>query len=589
MLWGKYVSPTIRRYITLTVASICMATAGSLFTFSVLASSFTSNLGYTGWDLNIISGVGNTALYVTFLGIGPMYDVFGARITYLFAAVIYTLGYLLMFSGYNRQVNASAGAMSFYYFLAGTGACASYMAAIGINLNNFTLESSGKVTGFLLLFYGISGTIYSQVYSKFYTSNTSSYLAFLTLTVGLSNGLGFLLSTDSGPPMETGILPIGDDSAKTDDIVKTSKKLTSSHSIPELFIATPSRNSVGHRASIKAIVKPDDDFFRVSIRDSAPGDGDDEITCDENAKGPGEARKTCVLQQQSEEVVVKRLSISTAAAVSDMKSARASGVTAAASNFNSAQSSAAIRLSSDSKSSRPSASLPPLLILKSPIFWLYCSVCVFQQGLTYMSNMSLIISAISSPTDLSPDDLASKTTLHLTLLSVFQSLGRFSFGLLSDLFKTATWGPFPADCTWLLIIAQMLIFLPVLLLGFGGISGNGAVTESVLLFSSISMGFGFGAAGACFPVLTRDYFGMRYYGTACGFLMGAVPIGLLLSNTIFGILYDKALAATGGGTQCYSQSCFSTSFVIFSFIQLVPCVNSVLLLVLRTREKTARL
>ena len=86
-----------------------------------------------------------------------MYDVFGARIAYLFAAVIYTLGYLLMFSvklfffsfvlldtkketwisertyfnlklqqqGYNRQVNASAGAMSFYYFLAGTGACAS--------------------------------------------------------------------------------------------------------------------------------------------------------------------------------------------------------------------------------------------------------------------------------------------------------------------------------------------------------------------------------------------------------------------------------------------------------------------------------
>ena len=69
MLWGKYVSPTIRRYITLTVASICMATAGSLFTFSVLASSFTSNLGYTGWDLNIISGVGNTALYVVCMGI----------------------------------------------------------------------------------------------------------------------------------------------------------------------------------------------------------------------------------------------------------------------------------------------------------------------------------------------------------------------------------------------------------------------------------------------------------------------------------------------------------------------------------------
>jgi hypothetical protein len=75
-------------------------------------------------------------------------------------------------------------------------------------------------------------------------------------------------------------------------------------------------------------------------------------------------------------------------------------------------------------------SLTPLQMASSISFWALTTAFIFQQGLTYISNISLILDA-ASPTATAP---ASQTALHLTLFSVFQAAGRFLGGLVSIFF-----------------------------------------------------------------------------------------------------------------------------------------------------------
>ncbi|KAI8621794.1 hypothetical protein BC830DRAFT_72880 [Chytriomyces sp. MP71] len=161
-------SSSIRRYATLISACASMATAGSLFSFSVLSGGLQTQLGYTSANLNTISGVGNSSIYVSFLFIGPLFDYLGAQLTILCGFLTFTLGYFLMYLAYIGSIDSSTGAMSLYYFIVGIG-------------------STWKVVGLLLLFYGLSGTIYSQVYFGLYLGTTSGYLLFLTLSVGVVN------------------------------------------------------------------------------------------------------------------------------------------------------------------------------------------------------------------------------------------------------------------------------------------------------------------------------------------------------------------------------------------------------------------
>ncbi|KAJ3270703.1 hypothetical protein HDU76_011133, partial [Blyttiomyces sp. JEL0837] len=115
---------TLKRFLTLFTTCIAMATAGSLFSFSVISESLKSKLSFSSADINVVSGVGNAALYVMFLAVGPLFDFAGAQFTMLFAAVTYAIGYLLMYLAFNGTIIGNVGAISFFYFLAGTGSTA---------------------------------------------------------------------------------------------------------------------------------------------------------------------------------------------------------------------------------------------------------------------------------------------------------------------------------------------------------------------------------------------------------------------------------------------------------------------------------
>ena len=180
--------------------------------------------------------------------------------------------------------------------------------------------------------------------------------------------------------------------------------------------------------------------------------------------------------------------------------------------------------------------LSPIEILKSPVFWAYAITTIFQQGLTYIVNVTSIITA--SDSYINPQEVAMKTTLHVTLISIFQSLGRLAFGIACDFFASSNsinptllpstrgktilskviYALQTKDRTVLLLLAQIILLLPPLTLTIGLDSNS----DASLIFCSVCVGLGWGAGGALFPPLTRDFFGTKYYVCLLYKIMGDI-------------------------------------------------------------------
>jgi hypothetical protein len=84
-----------------------------------------------------------------------------------------------------------------------------------------------------------------------------------------------------------------------------------------------------------------------------------------------------------------------------------------------------------------------------------------------------------------------------------------------------------------------------------------------------------------FPPLTKDFFGMKYYGTACGFVMTGVPIGILASNQIFGMFYDQQLELFGVKGVCYGKTCFQNAFIVAAAVQAIALILSIFMFKIR--------
>jgi MFS family permease len=115
------------KWVTLFASCLVMLTAGSMFTFSVFSNGLRKKFGYSSSDINLISGFGNTALYVSFIFIGPMFDKLGARVTMSFGTLAYGAGYLMMWLAYEGKLGQEVSPlmMSIFYFAAGCGSTAS--------------------------------------------------------------------------------------------------------------------------------------------------------------------------------------------------------------------------------------------------------------------------------------------------------------------------------------------------------------------------------------------------------------------------------------------------------------------------------
>ncbi|KAL8240088.1 hypothetical protein R6Q59_013443 [Mikania micrantha] len=173
-------------------------------------------------------------------------------------------------------------------------------------------------------------------------------------------------------------------------------------------------------------------------------------------------------------------------------------------------------------------------------------------------------------------------TTFVTLVSIWNYMGRVTSGFLSELLLAKYKFPRPLMLTMVLFISCM----GHLLIAFGVPNG--------LYVSSVIMGFCFGAQWPLIFAIISEIFGLKYYSTLYNLGGGASPVGAYILNVVVaGRLYDKEaqkqLKASGMTRKkgedltCSGVDCYKMSFLIITFATLFACFIS-FILVIRTRK-----
>nr|GMC86332.1 uncharacterized membrane protein YMR155W-like [Ipomoea batatas]GME11895.1 uncharacterized membrane protein YMR155W-like [Ipomoea batatas] len=194
--------------------------------------------------------------------------------------------------------------------------------------------------------------------------------------------------------------------------------------------------------------------------------------------------------------------------------------------------------------------------------------------LTAIDNLGQIGKALGYP--------SSSIATFVSLVSIWNYLGRVSSGFASEIFLARHGCPRPL----MLALVLLLSCLGHVLIAFG--------VPNSLYFSSMLMGFCFGAQWPLILAIISELFGLKYYSTLYNLGAGASPVGLYILNVrVAGHLYDKEalrqMAAKGLARKpgedlsCLGVECYKPAFLIITAATFVGCLVS-LVLVMRTRE-----
>ncbi|MBS4016133.1 MAG: OFA family MFS transporter [Candidatus Latescibacteria bacterium] len=133
--------------------------------------------------------------------------------------------------------------------------------------------------------------------------------------------------------------------------------------------------------------------------------------------------------------------------------------------------------------------------------------------------------------------------LGVSLLAIFNALGRIFWGKISDSFGR-----------------MKTLFLMFLICGLAILSYNLIATAPVWFWFGISLvGFCFGGYLALFPAITADLFGTKSVGVNYGFVFTAYGVGGLLSN----IFAPRVKELTGG---------YSVAFIVTGILCLIGAI-----------------
>ncbi|XP_061345770.1 protein NUCLEAR FUSION DEFECTIVE 4-like [Gastrolobium bilobum] len=174
------------------------------------------------------------------------------------------------------------------------------------------------------------------------------------------------------------------------------------------------------------------------------------------------------------------------------------------------------------------------------------------------------------------------TTTFVSLVSIWNYLGRVVAGFASEIFLTKYKLPRPI----MLTLVMFLSCVGHILIAIG--------IPNSLYFASVIIGFCFGAQWPLMFAIISEIFGLKYYSTLYNFGAVASPVGAYILNVrVAGYLYDKEalkqLEAKGLTRQagkdltCLGVQCYRMSFIIIAASTLIGCFVS-FILVLRTRK-----
>ncbi|KAM7462199.1 hypothetical protein LguiA_030320 [Lonicera macranthoides] len=202
------------------------------------------------------------------------------------------------------------------------------------------------------------------------------------------------------------------------------------------------------------------------------------------------------------------------------------------------------------------------------------TICGVGGTLTAIDNLGQIGTSLRYP--------KRSISTFVSLVSIWNYLGRVVAGFVSEIFLTKYKFPRPLMLTLTLVLScvgHLLIAFHV---------------RNSLYVASIIIGFCFGAQWPLLFAIISEIFGLKYYSTLYNFGSVASPIGSYLLNVrVTGYLYDKEadkqMKALGRvrrhseDVNCIGKECFRMAFIIIAAVTLLGAIFSIILVV-RTRK-----
>ncbi|KAA8516582.1 hypothetical protein F0562_016912 [Nyssa sinensis] len=198
------------------------------------------------------------------------------------------------------------------------------------------------------------------------------------------------------------------------------------------------------------------------------------------------------------------------------------------------------------------------------------TTCGVGGTLTAIDNLGQIGKSLGYP--------PTSTTTFVSLVSIWNYLGRVTSGFSSEIFLTKFKFPRPLMLTFVLLFSCV----GHLLIAFG--------VPNSLYISSVIIGFCFGAQWPLLFAIISEIFGLKYYSTLYNLGAVASPVGSYILNVkVAGQLYDKEalkqMAAkglkrgAGEDLTCTGVDCYKLSFIIITVVTLLgSAVSSILVL-----------
>ncbi|KAI8820966.1 major facilitator superfamily domain-containing protein [Fimicolochytrium jonesii] len=476
------------RNVSFAASLLSMVCGGTLYLFS----AYSTTLGYTQTQTNLIASSGGLGIYLSAPIMGALTDRYGPRRTATLSAFCLFSGYGCMALAYRASL--SAALMAICYASVGLGSAAGYNAALTTNVRNFDPRMHGLVVGTSVSLFGLSAFIFSQLSKLFYYP-----VAQHSEAVGSSSGptaidtFGFLLFL----ALATG----GANLVASMGLQDVSKELG------RAVVGTISPGSMGNNSTESSVLIGEED--RQS--DSEPDD-----------EGAAAAEVT----------------------------------TAPTSLFH-----------------RPDAW----------ILWL-AFLSLSGTGLMYINNIGAIILALSPPhttTTLLPravvtNSIASTQAHHVSLISIFNCLGRITTGVASDAAYSRYATPrlvFLLGAAGVMFVAQVVVtFLPESIT----LSTSTATLippTHLLTLATTLVGFSYGSLFSTAPVIVSKWFGVAGFGTHWGWFQWGPAVGGQVLNMVFGVVMDSRTpksADHADGThntskqhpQCTGTHCFRPAFIL---------------------------
>ncbi|KNA14870.1 hypothetical protein SOVF_103410 [Spinacia oleracea] len=202
------------------------------------------------------------------------------------------------------------------------------------------------------------------------------------------------------------------------------------------------------------------------------------------------------------------------------------------------------------------------------------TICGIGGNLTTIDNLGQIGTSLGYP--------KKSISAFVSLVSIWQFLGRVLGGLISERLLDKYKWPRPACLTIVLLISC----IPHLLIAFNVPYG--------LYVASVIMGFCFGAEWTYLFTIISELFGLKHYGTLYNYGSLAAPLGSFIFNVrIAGRLYDREglrqlkasgiIRKHGEELHCYGVKCYQLAYLIITAATFVTALVS-LILVVRTRK-----